>query len=183
MRQMWICEDPEPEVVPRAPRGPRTWLVGEHNPFGPDQEYALYPHPPGCSGARLCRFLGLTEDEYLDRFERRNLVVTARWSARAANEAAAVLRGELVEGDRLVLLGARVARAFGYDFELLKIHRRPAGMLNQVGGILAKLPGHSVLVAPHPSGLSRAWNDRTLPGRLRVALARLEEGDPCASGS
>jgi hypothetical protein len=166
-----------PESLPVRP--PKTWLVGEHNPYGADSYYALYPAPDGSAGARLCDFLDLTRREYLRRFERRNLLSSLPWSAKRAREAAAALRAELVDGDCLVLLGAKVARAFGYDFEILKKHREIVRE-DERGGGFAQLVICRVLVAPHPSGLSRAWNDPTMPARLRAALEDLERPSPDA---
>ena len=146
---------PSPGVPPR----PRTWLVGENNPY--------YPYRIGCSGARLCTFLGLTEDEYLERFERRNLLSQEKWSVPLARRAAAFLVSQISDGDRLVLLGAQVTQAFRYEFELLKIWEARD-----------QLPGreihYRVLIAPHPSSMSRIWNDPAMPARLRAALAELE---------
>lgn len=165
----------------------RTWLVGESNPYGPGREHALYPYPPGCSGARLCAFLGLTEDEYLARFERRNLLAQA-WSLPLARRAAALLLSEVRGSDRLVFLGMKVAQAFGYKFESLARHEAVIVPLSGdtlevtrgftlVGGasLLASARDRvKILIAPHPSGMNRAWNDPAMPGRLRVALADLE---------
>jgi hypothetical protein len=50
-------------------------LVGEVNPYGGDPYYALYPAPDGCSGHRLCYLiLGMRREDYLESFERINLV-------------------------------------------------------------------------------------------------------------
>jgi hypothetical protein len=142
------------DVLPR----PRTWLVGESNPYGSDPDHALYPYPPGCSGARLCAFLGLSDDEYLGRFERRNLLSQARWSAPAARRAAALLLAEVGDGDRLVLLGAKVAQAFRFDFRPLTIHDQAYAHLTGGDQIHVR-----VLLAPHPSGMRAALGE--LEGR------------------
>lgn len=147
----------------------RVWLVGEHNPVSSDPRHALYPAPPGCAGARLCDVLELTVAEYLRRFERRNLLDTAKWSAPRARAAADALLAAHPALDRLVLLGARVAAAFGVDFRTNLCEPR----FMQVGS--AVLRGRGVLVVPHPSGLSREWNDRTMAPRVRAAFKRLEE--------
>ena len=97
-----FCSDAcEREYDAQLSPTPRTWLVGEQNPYGADPNFALYPLPENAAGARLARFLGLQ-----------------------------------------------------------------------------KFPGRRVLVAPHPSGLSREWNDPRAPERLRAALAQLESGEP-----
>ena len=46
-------------------------LVGESNPYGGNDDYALYPAPNGCSGHRLCLLiLGMDPEDYLEAFER-----------------------------------------------------------------------------------------------------------------
>lgn len=146
----------------------RTWLVGENNPYSADPRHALYPYPPGCAGARLCAILGMSRRDYLAAFERRNLLAQAKWSVPAARTAANALVDELRDGDRLVLLGAKVAAAFGFRFELVVEHR-------------VALPGsvnYRALVLPHPSGLSRAWNEPGTVARVREAVARFRLGEP-----
>jgi hypothetical protein len=145
----------------------KVWLVGEHNPYGSSPYFALYPSPPGCAGWRLCKILGMAEDEYIEAFERRNLLSQERWSVPVARKAAADLRRELREdGDALVLLGARVARAFGYDFTPGVVYARQH--TNQ-GPVVE----YDVLVTPHPSGLSRQWNDPTMRATVRDAVRAL----------
>lgn len=150
---------------------PRTWLIGEHNPYqardAPEEElnhFALYPAPDASAGARLCRVLGLPPAEYLRRFERRNLLRELPWSAPRARAAADAVLAEMPERDRLVLLGRRVADAFGAPFDV-----DPRAALP-----VERWRGHLVLVLPHPSGRSHLWNDRALPERVRAALAALE---------
>lgn len=132
-------------------------LVGEQNPYQTDprlaQRYALYPDPPRCAGWNLChRVMGLTEAEYLARFDRVNLC-KGKWSMRAARKRAYDL--EIVNPDhaRWVLLGAKVCSAFGLDFTPFAVLR-------------------SYVILPHPSGLSRAWNE---PGAYERARSVLRE--------
>ena len=106
----------------------------------------------GKAGRRLAALCGLSLDAYLARFRRVNLLPTFPGKAGkgdafplpAAREAARALLPAL-EGRRVVLLGGRVAAAFG-------LHRAP---------LLVWQPFHGawVAVAPHPSGLNRFWND------------------------
>lgn len=154
---------------------PRTWLIGESNPYGADPYYALYPLPPHASGGRLMRILGLDENAYLAAFERRNLLIGNRWSAPAARRAAVALLGEVSGGQvepewsksttigagKLVLLGAKVAGAFGLDYR--------ASLLSPVR-LLADGVLTPVLVIPHPSGLNRAWADPALAPRVRASV-------------
>lgn len=121
--------------------------MGECNPYGGDPHFALYPAPDGCSGHRLCcLILRMRRLDYLREFERRNLC-DGGWDARKAREAARQLVGWRAP---VVLLGAKVARAFGIDpFEPFTV-----------------LDDRKVLVLPHPSGLCRSWND---PGAFELA--------------
>jgi hypothetical protein len=57
----------------------RPVLVGMNNPVSSDPAHALFPHPPGCTGYRLWEMLKtriphVTRREYLDAFDRRNVV-------------------------------------------------------------------------------------------------------------
>ena len=106
----------------------------------------------GKAGRRLAALCGLDLDAYLARFQRVNLLPVFpgkagkgdRFPLPPAREAARALLPTL-EGRRVVLLGGRVAAAFG-------LHRAP---------LLVWMPiqGTWVAVAPHPSGVSRWWND------------------------
>lgn len=147
--------------------GRRLWLIGEHNPYGADPAYALYPLPHHASGARLARALGLDAATYLSTFERRNLLSCPNWSAPAARAAADDLLREQTHLDRLVLLGAKVSAAFGVDFRSNLFAPR----FMQVGH--GHLCGRTVLVLPHPSGLSREWNDPQTAPRSRAAFEAL----------
>lgn len=138
-------------------------IVGESNPFGGDGYYALYPEPEGCSGDRLCRkVMGLRRETYMREFERANLV-RGRWSMRSARERAQELTklsdedkarlelgpwlsdlDDLVELKTFILLGRKVAEAFGWK-------KAP-----QIG--LAQRY-HFFVFLPHPSGRNRIWSD------------------------
>lgn len=118
-------------------------LVGEANPYGGDPFYALYPDPPGCAGHRLCRLvMGLSAQEYLELFDRVNLCRRA-WSTKEARVATACAIGR----DRVVLLGAKVCKAF------------------DVAYLPCTVAGRFV-VLPHPSGLCRFWGR---PGAFTTA--------------
>lgn len=145
-----------------APESPRPVLVGEANPYGGDPEFALYPSPPGCSGERLCNLiLQLDPDDYVERFERCNLC-PHHFGVREARERAAALLAQS-PSRRFVLLGAKVARAFGLAWAPFTR-----------GEVRAEYPvaTHSWVQLPHPSGLSRSWNE---PGAFERARAVLRE--------
>jgi hypothetical protein len=154
----------------------RVFLVGEHNPYQDGQDeatrkkFALYPAPDRSSGARLCRVLGLGRAEYLRRFERRNLLAALPWSAPLAREAAHRVLGELEDSDSIILLGAKVAAAFDVPFAVGPAEL-PTRYIHFVrGGVVY---AWSCIVLPHPSGLSRSWNDPTMPERVRSAVGAL----------
>lgn len=121
-------------------------LIGESNPYRSDPRYALWPSPVGCSGWRLCHIiLGLTEEEYLSRFERVNLC-SGTWDSESAMFVAATLTG------KLILCGARVAKAFNFKYELF------------ARGVRG---GATCIVIPHPSGLCRVWSEFGMIQRTR----------------
>ena len=127
-------------------------LIGEANPYGSDPYYALYPEPENASGGRLARILGLSAERYLEVFDRRNLC-PMEWSMKVARvEARQILLADL---DRpIVLLGAKVSRAFELDFLPFNRERR----LYQL---------------PHPSGLCRIWTEPNAISRARALLVDL----------
>lgn len=133
-------------------------LVGEQNPYGGDVHYALYPHPDGCAGHRLCRLvLGMTRDAYLRSFRRVNLC-GGPWKIADARERALSLRNDAMTGDRFILCGAKVCAAFGTPFTPME----ESGM-----GVVR------LLVLPHPSGLCRLWNVDGAFQRARDAVLRM----------
>jgi hypothetical protein len=162
-------------------------IVGESNPFGRDEYYALYPEPEGCSGDRLCRVvMGLRRRTYMAEFERANLV-RGKWSMPVARERARGLTelsdedrarlerfeigqtsalGDLVELRTFILLGRKVAEAFGWKGA------------PQIG--LAQRY-HFFIFLPHPSGRNRVWNDpdsiRGCRAALRGSLPRIPFGE------
>lgn len=144
----------------------KPWIIGEANPYGADPYFAMYPDPPQSAGGRLCfKILGMTEEAYLESFERHNLC-PMRWSAAAARDGVARIRARSM-GAPTILLGAKVAKAFGYEF-------RPWSLYAMYGAERsAGCPWHT-LILPHPSGLCRLWS--TVPGaiqRTREDVARL----------
>lgn len=107
--------------------------------------------------------LGLTLAEFAGEFERVNLVrdPTGPWPALSASREAERLAASM-QGKRVVLLGSRVARAFRAEHHLWF-------EWFDLGGLTAAR-------FPHPSGLSRYWNDAERVSRaadwIREAHAR-----------
>lgn len=131
-------------------------LVGINNPLSDDPEHALYPYPPNCTGARVHRLLmPMTRSEYLNTFDRTNMVEGALWTAKRARDNVARIRA-LMSGRRSVLLGAEVHRALGFaKLARLRWH---------------KLDDARFILLPHPSGRNHWYNDRYNAAAARRAL-------------
>lgn len=104
----------------------------------------------GRIGKRLASWSGLSFEEYLEAFDRMNLL-TVRQDTREKgfefdHEAARVVAAGMVfvRGQRVVLLGRRVARAFA---------------LTEVYYFPQRLGEADAYVVPHPSGVNRYFND------------------------
>jgi hypothetical protein len=136
-------------------------LVGEANPYQSDprlaQRYALYPDPPGCAGWNLChRIMQLDEAEYLARFDRVNLCA-GKWSMREARAKADEIK---IQDRTLVLFGAKASSAFGW----VKFNEAVFRWFQANRG------APDFVILPHPSGLSRAWNEPGAHERARAVL-------------
>lgn len=129
-------------------------LVGECNPYqvAEDPDYALYPYPERSAGGRLCRvILALPPHHYIRAYARANLC-SGKWSTPAARERALELSVKN-PGVPVVLLGSKVCAAFGFTFEPFTVADRFVRL-------------------PHPSGLSRLWNE---PGAFERARAVMRD--------
>ena len=159
-------------------------LVGEDNPYGDDPRFALYPHPDGSAGARFCRLVcGLPRADYIG-LRRTNLCV-GKWSAPAARKAADQLRLDVLPGHVLVLLGRKVAGAFGLAGSLAFSTAREAdrdvyGPLDvQRLGAAGQVVRYVLL--PHPSGRNTTWNEPGAFERARSLLRSAVPGVPWGS--
>jgi hypothetical protein len=123
-------------------------LIGMQNPLSVRPEHALFPYPPGCTGHRIFEMLrerrpDLRRQNYLDTFERRNLVV-GDWDRDTARKSADLFYAEFWGSRRtIVLLGEEVRRAFCHPPLLL--HPQDIG-------------GSTWRQVPHPSGRNRWYN-------------------------
>lgn len=149
-----------PAMVDGPPEGV---IVGESPGPNTAGRRPLMPWPAGASGERLMKFADMTPGQYLGRFVRFNLfpfhVPADEWNVERAQRSAVTLRDSLVaEGTwRIVLLGARVAKAFGIDSPWTRVEEFHA---NATGGTVITL-----VALPHPSGLNHDYNNE----RVRYA--------------
>jgi hypothetical protein len=131
-----------------------------NNPLSSEPAHALFPHPPGCTGFRLYEMLksrvpDVTKRQYLDAFDRRNVVEHAVFNREDARQGASKLYVEFFgTGRTVVLLGADTANAFGLPRLLLHPQENGGVTWRQI---------------PHPSGRNLWYNDeqnRTLVSML-----------------
>jgi hypothetical protein len=103
----------------------------------------------------------LDPDDYLARFDRVNLCA-GKWSIREARAHAIpdIQVDAAIAGRTVVLFGAKVMTAFAMDYLPFTV----------VPPLLTLRP--TFVRLPHPSGLSRAWNE---PGAFERARAVLRE--------
>ena len=134
-----------------------------NNPVCWKPGFELYPHPPGCTGHRIFELLRSRRPEifrgnYLQAFERQNLVIGPVFDRRAARDRAQELYAELWGSRRtVVLFGREVVRAF--DIPPVLVHPQ------EIGGVTWRQ-------LPHPSGRNLWYNDYD---NRRIAAMLLEE--------
>lgn len=124
-------------------------LIGMNNPLSMQPGYELFPAPEGCTGHRIYLMLksrqpDILRQQYLNVFDRRNLVVGRSFDKKLARVRAEQLYAEFWGTKRtIVLLGEEVRRAFGHPKEL--IHPQ------EIGGCTWRQ-------LPHPSGRNFWYN-------------------------
>lgn len=134
-------------------------LCGMNNPISTRPGHELYPLPEGCTGHRLYKMLqartGATMRQYVDSFERRNLVRGKEWDQLAARarafEVVCELRGS---GRTVVLLGNAVRDAFDWTL-------RNGSQCESLPPVLVHpqvIGGVTWRQIPHPSGMNRWYN-------------------------
>lgn len=115
-------------------------------------------HPPtpleGRIGRRLAACAGLSFEEFLERFDRVNLLDVRQdtkekgfeFDMEKASKSARRMYWTLENGRTIILLGKRVAAAFALPSEYFQPLRwAPVDL--------------TFYVVPHPSGVNRWWND------------------------
>lgn len=146
------------KVTPAMIDGPPEGVIIGESP-GPNTvgRRPLLPWPINASGDRLMRMAGITPGQYLGRFLRFNLfdahVPDDQWSKEAAVVRANTIKSRLVSDGswRALLLGQRVATAFGVDAPWTRVEEfHPT----EDGGTT-----FAMVAIPHPSGLNRDYND------------------------
>jgi hypothetical protein len=144
---------------------PKVWLVGMNNPYGSDERYALYPEPKNSAGDRLCRvILGMDKHDYMRSFVRRN-TMKGDWKLAQAKVAAASLFKELPPGTTVVLLGQQVWEAWRAVDPVRLLGCSSKWIPFMIRG--DQTQDLTYILFPHPSGLSRFWNDKS-----NISLAR-----------
>jgi hypothetical protein len=142
-------------------------LLGMNNPVSDNPRHALYPSPHGCTGYRLWMMLksrtGATEKEYLDAFERRN-VLTGPWFPERAREHLLGLGPDdvpivdVMRGRTVVCLGSEIRDLLG----LAKVWVLP----QEKWGVTWR-------PIPHPSGRNHWYNDANNTAAVSVLLEEL----------
>jgi hypothetical protein len=132
-----------PLLIGQAP-GPRT-----------HPDLALFPEPRASAGGRLFEMTGLTTAEYMERFDRVNLLYHFYGKAASRTEdrfpvgharAAAEAMRHFLRGRQVLLVGKDVAAAFGHgDAPWLRWRLDPAWFYHYA-------------VLPHPSGRNHWYN-------------------------
>lgn len=137
----------------------RPILLGMNNPQG---NPPLWPAPVGSSGWRLWRMMDnirpITQEQYIEAFDRRNILSTLVWDPAAASAAVDLLLPELL-GRRVVMLGREVSH--------LCRRGTPAWLHPYVD--IENTTWYNI---PHPSGRVREYNDPEMV--LRVGQLLLE---------
>lgn len=166
MRSLCLTAEDLRAVFAAPPR--RALIVGEAPGERTRTDCPLFPWPRESGGGRLLAISGMTPRDFLIAFDRVDLL--AAWPGREWNRDAAYraevaaayhLEQAAATGQRLVLCGRRVQRAFGEPIASAPTHRWHV------------VRGASVAAIPHPSGRSPVYNkasERALAARtLREA--------------
>lgn len=145
-------------------------LIGQAPGPNTRPDMPLFPVPSKATGGRLRVIMGINKSEYLERFDRINLLPyfpgshkrEDKFPIKPAKLAAAVLL-PLLAGRTVILVGRSVANAFGFDEEWhcwtkWRPLYRPSIFNNKGIGVM--------VVVPHPSGRNPWYSD---PENLEVA--------------
>ncbi len=122
-------------------------LLGMNNPLSIKPEHALFPFPVNCTGWRIWQLLRqrmpeVTRKQYLDGFERINLIHSKTWNKEAALHSAKRLPS-LYQGRIILVFGGEVRDALDLPDVLIHPVRKDGCEWRQL---------------PHPSGRCRWYN-------------------------
>lgn len=147
----------------------KTILLGMNNPQSDSPGHALFPHPPGCAGYRLWAMLSavsqgtITRSDFLDGFERINLLDSRVWDVKEARKRAPDVL-EVIEGRRVVVLGRTAWKTLLWP----QRHRFARHLMNHriLDWKELYFAGHwtNLVIVPHPSGRCREYNSATMQG-------------------
>lgn len=142
-------------------RSRKAIFVGEVNELTSDPRHALHPYPVNGTGDRLChKVLRLKPSVYLTKIRRVNLCLWDWDMDRAKLKADSVVYENT---GPIVLLGSRVAKAFGLkDIKLFSVFQ----------GIKGTRLKRTFVLLPHPSGRCRVWNDKGSYQKARRVLKK-----------
>lgn len=139
--------------------------MGMNNPYGADERYALYPESRRAAGDRLCRvILGMDKHDYMRSFIRRNTMEGA-WRLSEAKVSAVSVFKELPPGAVVVLLGQQVWQAWKAVDPARLGDSRATWIPFRIQE--DETQDLTYVLFPHPSGLSKLWNDKS-----NITLAR-----------
>ncbi len=143
----------------------RPLLIGMNNPLSDDPEFDLYPYPEGSTGWRLWKMMpeGTTRGQYLDMFERHNLLRARAWDQAKAREAARDLLPKL-DGRLVIVLGTQVRAALGLPGAEPLVRNR------FMKDFTRRAFYFDWIAFPHPSGRNRWFNQPENMARARDVL-------------
>lgn len=157
----------------------RVLLIGQAPSAATNPDLPLYPHNRSCAGGRLVEFFGITKGEYLNSYDRCNLLPFYpgksgrgdRFPMREARLCASAV-SPFLSGRVVIFVGRSVATAFGYDKRVIDFftwrERTRRGSPFTFGLI------------PHPSGLNRVFN--STESRVRAKRFHAEAMQKISSG-
>lgn len=132
----------------------RVVLLGMNSKTGE----ALGLFPTNGAGRRLFNATGMKLKDYMDVFERINLLEAPEWSMPTARQAAAKIKDRL-KGRRIIVLGSQAWTALGLPKkDILDPHHASDGT--------------RWIMLPHPSGKNVWYNDETNRAKVKKFFER-----------
>jgi hypothetical protein len=148
------------KIDPATVQGPLVGLIIGECP-GPNTRSTLpmFPYPKNSAGGRLLKMSRLPVGVYLGKIKRQNLIEhhcpSSEWPKfEAATRARAIAELLTNSQTRVLLLGKKVGEAFGFSRFF----------------ILQEILGSAYTCIPHPSGLSREYNDPVKRTGAQIAV-------------